>query len=479
MTISQSCLRHAMAEATTYEEWLDFAQQLDQRTGADEWRAEDRTELLHSRLIRDHQQRLNRLYEQGDWQELAALLTESLYRHLSELNNPELYQGAWSGPKQIVVDYLDTIERCLRGITAESVPGISPAHKLALLEQAERVFGKPALILSGGAAFGIYHLGVVKSLWQAGLMPRILAGSSMGAIMATAICSRSDAELTVFFREQLESVDRIALKWRDWQGMRQHRSLLDERQVMQHIVANAGSHTFKEAFERSGRVLNITVSPTRTHQKPRLLNYLSAPDVLIETAAQASCAVPGLFPPVLLKARRADGEEKPYFSTERWIDGSVHGDLPRERLARLFNVNQTIVSQANPHVIPFIHNRQHRGMRAKGQRVAVNLLQANTEQILDISRQALGWTPLRSALRHVHAMASQSYLGDITIQFPFHPLAYRRVLSNPTPEGLKQYIRWGEQATWPQLAMIRETTRVSRVLNECIDSLRAQQAVYL
>jgi TAG lipase/steryl ester hydrolase/phospholipase A2/LPA acyltransferase len=38
----------------------------------------------------------------------------------------------------------------------------------------------------------------------------------------------------------------------------------------------------------------------------------------------------------------------------QWEDGSVQADLPMQRLSELFNINHFIVSQVNPHVVPFI-----------------------------------------------------------------------------------------------------------------------------
>jgi TAG lipase/steryl ester hydrolase/phospholipase A2/LPA acyltransferase len=73
-----------------------------------------------------------------------------------------------------------------------------------------------------------------------------------------------------------------------------------------------------------------------------------------------------------------------------------------------------------------------------------------------------------------HAVASQSYLGDINIQFPFQPAAYLKVISNPTPKTLAHYIRLGEQATWPQISMIRDMTRISRLFPECIALIKAR-----
>jgi NTE family protein len=376
----------------------------------------------------------------------------------------------------VVSDYLDEVERVMRTLSEQTIPNMSEQRKLELFEQAERIYGRPALVLSGGAAFGIYHLGVTKALWEAQLLPQTLAGSSMGSIVAAAVCNRSDAELDVFYGEQLQNIHRQALRWRSPKTMRQSGTAMDERQLFEHIVTNVGSATFMEAYQRSGRILNITVSPTRTHQKPRILNYLTAPDVLVEYAAQASCAVPLLFPPVALQARR-QGVQMPYMSTETWMDGTVHGDLPRERLARLHNVNQTIVSQANPHVIPFITHKQQRGVRAFGKRVVSSLIHTGSAELLDIGRHAFSKTPLSPVFDQAHAVAAQTYLGDINIQFPFKPSAYLKVIANPSPKGLVNYIRLGEQATWPQLAMIRDLTRISRVFPECIAVIRDRVAL--
>jgi hypothetical protein len=40
-----------------------------------------------------------------------------------------------------------------------------------------------------------------------------------------------------------------------------------------------GDCTFLEAFERTGRILNVTVCPADTNEPPRLLNYMTAPNV--------------------------------------------------------------------------------------------------------------------------------------------------------------------------------------------------------
>lgn len=460
-------LNQALAQATTYAEWHSAAEALDIADGLMAWRNSDASEFIDEPLLREHIRILRDLREANDLEKLPDLLQEIVFRHVGELNNPKLYQYARSGSKRVITEYLDEIERVMRTLAEQTIPNISESQKLQLFTQAERIYGCVALVLSGGASFGIYHLGVVKALWEQGLLPKVLVGSSMGSIVAAGVCNRTDDELNMFLNS-LQNLHVNALQWRKLRDMKKFGTAMNEQQLYEHILTNVGSATFAEAFAKSGRILNITVSPTRTHQKPRILNHMTSPDVLIEYAAQASCAVPLLYPAVQLKARGADGRLVPYLSTEKWIDGSLHGDLPRERLARLNNVNQTIVSQANPHVIPFTTHKHKRGVIAFGKQVLSTLIHKGSAEALDLSRQFFDKTPLRPLISQAHALASQTYLGDINIQFPFSPIAYLKVISNPTEKVLMDYIHLGEQATWPQIAMIRDTTRISRLFEECI-----------
>ena len=81
---------------------------------------------------------------------------------------------------------------------------------------------------------------------------------------------------------------------------------------------------------------------------PLLCNYLTTPHLLVSSAVRASCSIPGVFEAVELMAKDRHGNEVPYFQTGgfRWTGGGLQADLPKERLAELFNVNQFIVSQA-------------------------------------------------------------------------------------------------------------------------------------
>ena len=49
-------------------------------------------------------------------------------------------------------------------------------------------------------------------------------------------------------------------------------------------VATLGDTTFLEAYRRTGRILNIPITSRHKHSGPVVLNYVSAPNVLVRCA---------------------------------------------------------------------------------------------------------------------------------------------------------------------------------------------------
>ena len=82
-------------------------------------------------------------------------------------------------------------------------------------------------------------------------------------------------------------------------------------------------------------MLNIAAVPLGTSHAPtKMLNYITAPDVVIWSAILASSAIPGVLNPVvLMRKRRDDGRVEPFWgSGARWRDGSLRSDIPLEGL---------------------------------------------------------------------------------------------------------------------------------------------------
>ncbi len=460
-----------MANASTYEEWLHVAEELDRRQGLDAWRANRESSEYHHELLQFHLDRLREHRQAGAYQDIVDLLYQALYRHLGDITAGSLYDVAHAGTKQIIDAFLSETELALKALCDEETSGFSNEDKLARFEVAAQNFGRSALLFSGGATLGFYHLGVARALWSQGLLPRVISGSSMGAIIAAAICCRTDEELNQWFPYP-EKIDARGLGLATFREVIARRALLDQELLLDNVRGSCGDYTFSEAYARTGRVLNITVSPTRSRQKPRLLNYRTAPDVLIAHACIASAAVPGLFPPVTLRRRNADGATSPYMPTETWVDGSIQNDLPKRRLSRLQNVNHFIVSQTNPHVLPFARASEGSGLISKAVTVGTRVVRSQGSHALEMARHIGIATPFGPLLDAAHSMVGQDYGGDIDIHPRFDAKLYRKMFSNAGPDELVRFVLEGERATWPRMAMVRNQTSVGRSLESCIMTLR-------
>jgi TAG lipase/steryl ester hydrolase/phospholipase A2/LPA acyltransferase len=58
---------------------------------------------------------------------------------------------------------------------------MSKQEKIEMFVHMRQSYGRSALMLSGGGGIGIYHIGVLKTLFDADLLPRIVSGSSAGS----------------------------------------------------------------------------------------------------------------------------------------------------------------------------------------------------------------------------------------------------------------------------------------------------------
>jgi NTE family protein len=304
-------------------------------------------------------------------------------------------------------------------------------------------------------------------LFQHDLLPDVMSGASMGAMIGAGICVRTDAELHEMV-EDVSSIRRYALELAPVRQMWAQRGVLDPQVMIETIRKNCGDWTFAEAFERTGRVLNISVSPTRRGQKPRLLCHTTAPDVLISDAALASSSIPGVYPPAKLFRRVPDGGRVPYVGSERWIDGSMHGDLPKRRMSRLHNVNHFVVSQTNPHVVPFLKDKRLRSRWGAAVGLSGRVLRYQSAGMLNAVELMAANTPFRPWATTVRSLVGQDYLGDIDIHPDFRPGLLLKAFTNPTEQELRGYILAGERATWAHLARISVKTRLARCLASAI-----------
>lgn len=457
-----------LAAATRYEIWREVALELDRLEGADAWKHDDTSDDYDYLLIRERLQLMRELRRRGDVRELTFHLAEGLHGNLGNSSNAFLYGYARVGTKQLIEQYVDEAARCLDYICVGEFRDFSDDDKVLFFKRTGASFGRSALLLSGGATLGMFHLGVIKALWENTLLPRVISGSSAGSIIAAMTCTRSDTELTAMFEPG--SINLAAFQRVSFVKLIKGASLMDSAHLAACLNTNIGDETFVQAFERTRRILGVTVSPAELNQQPRLLNYLTAPHVIVKKAVQASCAIPGVFEPVMLQARGYDGEIAPYMRSKLWIDGSLANDLPLLRLARLHNVNHYIVSQTNPHVVPFLQDNVR---RSKGfANLAGKLVKVAGRDVVKVTREHVGNYAAGRVVDKLNDILQQRYSGDVTLYPQQTPRQLMGMLANPSAGDIASYIRDGERATWPKLERIRMQTRISRSFEDCLQWLK-------
>jgi predicted acylesterase/phospholipase RssA len=493
-----------MREAMSYQEWYRAAQELDWLEGLEIWKLDKRSDIYDWRLIESRLEHLRGLAADGDEsaaaaaaaansdsncdddddnddnddangsndaaaenaEALVALMRAGLLRNLGGLGNRELHCVMRTGTKRLVEEYVVEVCRQLRRVC--KCKSMSLQQRFDFFYETRQAFGRSALMLSGGASMGMYHVGVVKALADRHLLPRIISGASAGSLVAAIVGVLRNDELPVIWEEGALQLDAFDRRGPGSFGRRARRLihesvLMDVRLLEQCVRDNIGDITFKEAYERTGRITNIIVASTEQYEQSRLLNYLTAPDVLIWSAACASCALKYLYKPVELMAKDMRGQIRVYHpSGLKWSDGSVPNDLPMRRISELFNVNHFIVSQVNPHVVPFLPNLDRK------QSLVERLVRSEFVHRL---RQLAMCFP---SLRIFSAVIQQTYVGHITIVPNLSLNDYMHVVTNPTVKSFQRSIAVGQRSTWPHISYTQNHCQVELVLEHCTQLLRQQ-----
>ncbi|MEZ4324138.1 MAG: patatin-like phospholipase family protein [Polyangiales bacterium] len=468
-------LTRQMADATTYDEWLALARDHDALSGAADWRAREGSSLYDYRAIQSRLARLRAVLDEEHCHELLYTLNEGVHGNMGGMGRPVLYGRARSGTKHLIDDYVAAIAEGLESIARAPDAQVSHADKLDFFRRASHCYGRSALLLSGGAGLIYFHHGVVQELLEHGLLPNVISGSSAGSAVAAQLGIYSDEELAHgHFREKryvaVQEV-RIADVLRD--GLSASFVKQARERALDEIIPR--DITFGEAYEKTGRYINISISPAEKHQSSRLMNAITSPNVYIRSAAAASSSIPGVAPPVRLYAKGFDGKPRPYLRNRRWVDGSFSHDLPVQRLTRLYGVNHFIVSLINPAVIPFIEDvttQKSAGLKAATATGAIrvtNELLSATERLLSRAGGLRGRVAVPLAL--LVALLDQSYLGDINVLMQKSDFRWRQIFFEFEPGEIDEMVRAGQRRTWPKIAQVRNAALISRTLDRILEEL--------
>eukprot|EP01114_Cavostelium_apophysatum_P018975 TRINITY_DN5981_c0_g1_i1.p1 TRINITY_DN5981_c0_g1~~TRINITY_DN5981_c0_g1_i1.p1 ORF type:complete len:697 (+),score=203.74 TRINITY_DN5981_c0_g1_i1:172-2262(+) len=456
--------------AVSYEEWEQAALHIDRLNGRDQWKLQKTSKLYDTQTIEYWLERYRQFAREGDYHAVALALRSGMGRNIGGIANTRLFHYTLVGTKNLIEEYVEEVAKQLEYIAFNEVPGLPLAKKLDFFYELRSLYGKSALLLSGGSTMGLFHIGVIKALYEENLLPQVISGTSAGSFIAALLCVLSDDELEQLFNPpfwrlgEFEDVSFFGKFLRLFKTGR----FMDSSQFHAYIRRSLGDVTFREAYDKSKRILNISVAPVKKFETPSLLNYITAPDVLIWSAVCASCALPLAFSAVELMSKDKDGNIQPHFPSHiKWQDGSIGADLPMSRLTELFNINHFIVSQVNPHVAPFLRHTEKKkgGFRSTVLYFLKSELRHRTKQL-----QELGL--IRGFLTMLEPLVTQTYHGDVTLVPPFSLMSYVYLFSAPMEEFIAKNVENGRKNTWPKIPIIKNHCLIEQVLEECCERLQ-------
>ncbi|EEB07799.1 triacylglycerol lipase [Schizosaccharomyces japonicus yFS275] len=470
-------LRKRLNKSTSYEEWKTNAIALDKYLGHDEWFDDPKFAYYDYTLVGTVLSNIRKHRKEKNWEALKSTLDVCVRSNFAGLDSPMLYSQTYYGTKKLVDEFYTEVTECLQLLLTENV--FDEYESRRVFQYFARNFGRTALCLSGGASFSFYHLGVVRALLDENLLPSVITGTSGGGLVAALLCTRTNEELKEII------VPQMASHFESQMG-----NFMDT--IVRYVKTGArfsevawartcmwftrGSMTFAEAYERTGRILNITVVPSDVHSPPKIINYLTAPNTIIWSAVIASCAVPGILRPVPLMTRSVDGKLIPYNFGNRWRDGSLRTDIPLAELRTQFNVHYSIVSQTNPHIqIFFFSPRGAIGRpvsHRKGQGWRGGYLGSALEQYLKF--EMIKWLHVVRSLELLPRPFGQDWSnvflqrfeGTVTI-WPKTLLSdFYYILDPPTEQRLGRMILAGKRASFPKLKFISYRMEVEKLIEQ-------------
>jgi predicted acylesterase/phospholipase RssA len=173
------------------------------------------------------------------------------------------------------------------------------------------------VVLGGGGALGAYQAGALLALAEADVLPDVLFGCSVGSLNAAVLAAdpsvKQAARLADLWSDTRTHGVLAPSMWGRVRGLASAaasgaRALFDERPLRRLVADNVPAHDIAElAVPLTVTTTCLDCGAAKHHSRGRI------GDLLV-----ASCALPGLFPPV----RLADGH--------RHVDGGVVCGVPVE-----------------------------------------------------------------------------------------------------------------------------------------------------
>lgn len=299
-----------------------------------------------------------------------------MLRNFGGISNKSLYNRTYIGTKSLIEQYNREISNCLDSLDNDG--NIDNQTKLDFYHDAKTTLGTSALCLHGGSLFGFCHIGVIKGMIECNLLPNVIVGSGVGSAVGAFVCCFEITEVEKILKDLKSDMEMEGLglagesdgklksdqsdKYLRWIDNLKKGLTTEIVLFIGYVFQKIGKLTFKEAYEKSGKIFNILVYPSSA-KIPTLLNYLSTPYITIESAICCSLGTgvldfneDGPFDAQLMI--KYGDEVKPYSDLECnfYPPYQVNRDSvdlknsPYNRITELFNVNHFVVSISRPYL---------------------------------------------------------------------------------------------------------------------------------
>jgi len=192
-----------------------------------------------------------------------------------------------------------------------------PSHMKRL---ARRLAGKAlGLVLSGGAARGFAHVGVLRALEERGIEVDLIGGTSMGSLIGGVFAT------DVALEEAIQIAARFANPQQLFDYTLPFSSLMASKKVTRVMHEALGNHLIEDLWRTYFCISsNLTRATAKIHHQGYLWH-----------AVRASIAIPGIFSPIL------DGEDI-------LVDGGAMNNFPVDIMVRLCDGGPVIGSNTCP-----------------------------------------------------------------------------------------------------------------------------------
>ena len=530
-----------MREAEDYAEWYQSALEYCNSYGFYQWRKHKKDDLFDYREITHRISGIRTLLNEAK-SKPSAESTERLMLHLRS----DMVRGPCGicnttaftytiGTKRIIEEYLEAIQEAIGFIAGNTA--VAPSESYKYLTECCRCHGLTALLLSGGQSLSMYHMGVCRGLFRMGVLPQVLCATGTAAVVASYVCTTTDTDLEEFFKDGsamyekfsfdkfhveaarkqttyarsrsslYESDTTDAPKEKDEallskMGRRFKRfcetgTFMDINVVADFVAVNIGDLTFREAFEKTGRILNIVISnlsecsvviPHTEYTVPQsvhgdgetkwVANYLTAPDVLIRSAAVAAISH-GFVGRLLWKGYELLRKDPITGKIEPFSPSAYHSSIDSaesmaiERIREQFNVTCVIRVRTQMSFTTSSHPPKA-VTKSFSRRLCTETLNEVRYRVDRVLRFAKGFRMCKKMA--VKLLSLDCFLRDVEVDVDItsYDGASMNVLEKPTSEIATKRMLEGEHSLWPLLAKTQHFLAVEDSLHRALLTVGAK-----